>query len=147
MDKRTALTEKNNQSYEYFARNSAENIITFFNSSKIGLSNQQAVLSREEFGENTITHGKKTPLFVEIIKAYFTPFTIVLIALAIISFITDYVIAPPADRDLIGVLIIMAMVLISGTMTLIQSVKSNQAAEKLNNMVKITATVVRRKKK
>ncbi|WP_430598376.1 magnesium-translocating P-type ATPase [Enterococcus sp. AZ177] len=146
MDKRTALTEKNNQSYEYFARNSAENIITFFNSSKIGLSNQQAVLSREEFGENTITHGKKTPLFVEIIKAYFTPFTIVLIALAIISFITDYVIAPPADRDLIGVLIIMAMVLISGTMTLIQSVKSNQAAEKLNNMVKITATVVRRKK-
>ncbi|MBO0422055.1 magnesium-translocating P-type ATPase [Enterococcus plantarum] len=146
MDKRTALTKKNNQSYEYFARNSAENIITFFNSSKIGLSNQQAVLSREEFGENTITHGKKTPLFVEIIKAYFTPFTIVLIALAIISFITDYVIAPPADRDLIGVLIIMAMVLISGTMTLIQSVKSNQAAEKLNNMVKITATVVRRKK-
>ncbi|MGX7202175.1 magnesium-translocating P-type ATPase [Enterococcus plantarum] len=146
MDKRTALTKKNNQSYEYFARNSAENIITFFNSSKMGLSNQQAVLSREEFGENTITHGKKTPLFVEIIKAYFTPFTIVLIALAIISFITDYVIAPPADRDLIGVLIIMAMVLISGTMTLIQSVKSNQAAEKLNNMVKITATVVRRKK-
>lgn len=146
MDKRTALTKKNNQSYEYFARNSAENIITFFNSSKIGLSNQQAVLSREEFGGNTITHGKKTPLFVEIIKAYFTPFTIVLIALAIISFITDYVIAPPADRDLIGVLIIMAMVLISGTMTLIQSVKSNQAAEKLNNMVKITATVVRRKK-
>lgn len=146
MDKKTVLIRKNNQSYEYFARNSAENILTFFKSSKTGLTNQQAVLSREEFGENSITHGKKTPLFVEIIKAYFTPFTLVLITLAIISFITDYVIAPPADRDLVGVLIIVAMVLISGTMTLIQSVKSNQAAEKLNNMVKITATVVRRKK-
>ncbi|WP_430603788.1 magnesium-translocating P-type ATPase [Enterococcus sp. DIV0724b] len=146
MDKRAVLNKNNNQSYEYFARNSAENILTFFNSSRMGLTHQQAVLSREEFGENIITHGKKTPLFVEIIKAYFTPFTIVLITLAIISFITDYVIAPPADRDLIGVLIIVAMVLISGTMTLIQSVKSNQAAEKLNNMVKITATVVRRKK-
>ncbi|MBO0472926.1 magnesium-translocating P-type ATPase [Enterococcus sp. DIV0840] len=146
MDKRAVLNRKNNQSYEYFARNSAENILTFFKSSKMGLTHQQAVLSREEFGENVITHGKKTPLFIEIIKAYFTPFTIVLITLAIISFITDYVIAPPADRDLVGVLIILAMVLISGTMTLIQSVKSNQAAEKLNNMVKITATVVRRKK-
>ncbi|MGM0217463.1 magnesium-translocating P-type ATPase [Enterococcus sp. AZ126] len=146
MDKKVVLNRKNNQSYEYFARNSVENILTFFKSSKVGLTNQQAVLSRETFGENTITYGKKTPLFVEIIKAYFTPFTIVLIALAIISFVTDYVIAPPADRDLVGVMIIIAMVLISGTMTLFQSVKSNQAAEKLNNMVQITATVVRRKK-
>ncbi|WP_430606250.1 magnesium-translocating P-type ATPase [Enterococcus sp. AZ170] len=145
MEKRITLTKEKNQSYEYFARNSAENIVTYFNSSKRGLTHQQAVLSRETFGENIISHGKKTPLIVQIIKAYFTPFTIVLLTLAIISFITDYVIAPPEDRDLIGVLIILAMVLISGTMTLIQSVKSNQAAEKLNNLVKVTATVVRRK--
>lgn len=136
--------QKNNQTYEFFARNSAENILSLFKASKRGLTNQQATLSREEFGENIITHGKKTPLFIEIIKAYFTPFTIVLMVLAAISFVTDYVIAPPEDQDLIGVIIIVAMVLISGTMTLIQSVKSNQAAEKLNNMVKVTATVVRR---
>ncbi|WP_086312803.1 magnesium-translocating P-type ATPase [Enterococcus sp. 7F3_DIV0205] len=146
MEKRVLETKQSNQSYEYFARNSIENIITYFKSSKGGLTHQQAVLSREEYGENIITHGKKTPLFLEVIKAYFTPFTIVLLTLAIISFITDYVIAAPADRDLVGVLIILAMVLISGTMTLIQSVKSNQAAEKLNNLVKVTATVVRRKK-
>lgn len=136
--------QKNNQTYEFFARNSAENILSLFKASKRGLTNQQATLSREEFGENIITHGKKTPLFIEIIKAYFTPFTIVLMVLAAISFVTDYVIATPEDQDLVGVIIIVAMVLISGTMTLIQSVKSNQAAEKLNNMVKVTATVVRR---
>lgn len=146
MEKRAEKTIKRNQPYEYFARNSIENILSYFNSSKGGLTHQQAVLSRETYGENSISHGKKTPLFVEIIKAYFTPFTIVLITLAIISFVTDYVIALPEDRDLVGVLIIVAMVLISGTMTLIQSVKSNQAAEKLNNLVKVTATVVRRKK-
>ncbi|WP_442896576.1 magnesium-translocating P-type ATPase [Enterococcus sp. 5H] len=142
--KKEKKMQKNNQTYEFFARNSAENILSLFKASKRGLTNQQATLSREEFGENIITHGKKTPLFIEIIKAYFTPFTIVLMVLAAISFVTDYVIAPPEDQDLIGVIIIVAMVLISGTMTLIQSVKSNQAAEKLNNMVKVTATVVRR---
>ncbi|MEI5988869.1 magnesium-translocating P-type ATPase [Enterococcus termitis] len=146
MEKRVIVTKNGNQTYEYFARNSIENILAYFNSAKGGLTQQQAVLAREKYGENIISHGKKTPLFVEIIKAYFTPFTIVLLTLAVISFITDYVIAAPADRDLVGVLIILAMVLISGTMTLIQSVKSNQAAEKLNNLVKVTATVVRRKK-
>lgn len=144
MERKVLFNDKKSQTYEFFARNSAENIFSLFKSSKRGLTNQQASLSREEFGENIITHGKKTPLIVEIIKAYFTPFTIVLIILAAISFVTDYVIAAPGDKDLVGVLIIVAMVLISGTMTLIQSVKSNQAAEKLNNMVQVTATVVRR---
>lgn len=145
MKKREISTKQNSQSYEYFARNSVENIVTYFKSSKGGLTHQQAVLSREEHGENVISHGKKTPFIVEILKAYFTPFTIVLITLAIISFVTDYVIAAPEDRDLVGVLIILTMVFVSGTMTLVQSVKSNNAAEKLKNMVKVTATVVRRK--
>ena len=133
--------EKN---YTFFAQASAENILSMFNSSLRGLSNQEADQSREEFGENVISHGKKTPFIVEALKAYFTPFTVVLITLAIISFVTDYVIAPAGEKDLMGVLIIVAMVVLSGTMTLIQSVRSNQAAEKLSNLVKVTATVLRK---
>ncbi|RDC48317.1 magnesium-translocating P-type ATPase, partial [Acinetobacter sp. RIT592] len=60
-----------------------------------------------------------------------------------ISFITEYLLAAPADKDLFGVIIIFAMVLVSGTMTLIQSVRSNQAAEKLKSLVKVTAAVKR----
>ena len=133
--------EKN---YTFFAQASAENILSMFNSSLRGLSNQEADQSREAFGENVISHGKKTPFIVEALKAYFTPFTVVLITLAIISFVTDYVIAPAGEKDLMGVLIIVAMVVLSGTMTLIQSVRSNQAAEKLSNLVKVTATVLRK---
>jgi Mg2+-importing ATPase len=146
MEKRAVLNKKNNHSYEYFARNSVETILTLLKSSKRGLSHQQSVLARESYGENVITQGKKNSMIIEVLKAYITPFTIVLITLAIISFITDYVIAAPEERDLVGVIIIVVMVLISGTMTLIQSVKSNQAAEKLKNMVKVTATVLRRQK-
>lgn len=144
MEKKVFMKQEEGKTYEFFARNSVDNIFKTFKTSHKGLSNQQAELSKEQFGENVISKGKKTPWIVEVLRAYITPFTIVLITLAIISFITDYVIASPEDRDLIGVIIILIMVLTSGTMTLIQSVRSSQAAEKLHNMVKVTATVVRR---
>lgn len=77
---------------------------------------------------------------MEVLKVYITQFILVLIGLGITSFVTDVVIAAPEDRDFFGSSIIFTMVLISGTMTLIQSVRSNQAAEKLKSLVKITAT-------
>lgn len=138
------LQNQNNKNSEFFSGNSIETIFKIFKTSQKGLTNQQAVLSREKYGENVISKGKKTPFMIEVLKAYITPFTIVLITLAVISFVTDYVIATPQERDLVGVIIILSMVFISGTMTLVQSVRSSQAAEKLNNMVKVTATVIRK---
>ncbi|MBO0477123.1 magnesium-translocating P-type ATPase [Vagococcus sp. DIV0080] len=140
------MTEKNKFNYETMSQMPIESVFGKYDSSKSGVSNQQASDLREEYGENVISHTKKTPLIVQILKAYFTPFTIVLIILAIISFMTDYVLVSPAERDLTGVIIIVVMVTLSGTMTLIQSVKSNNAAEKLGNLVKVTATVVRKGK-
>ncbi|MEG0254963.1 magnesium-translocating P-type ATPase [Vagococcus sp.] len=129
--------------YTFFSQTGINSVLEIFKSSQNGLTEGQVDDLREEYGENVISHGKKTPLFLEVLKAYFTPFTIVLITLAIISFFTDYVIVPVAERDLTGVLIIVAMVALSGTMTLIQSVRSNKAAEKLGDLVKVTATVIR----
>lgn len=40
----------------------------------------------------------------------------------------------------------LAMVILSGTMSFVQSVKSSNAVEKLQNMIKVTATVIRDKK-
>ncbi len=140
------MTEKNKFNYETMSQMPIESVFGKYDSSKSGVSNQQASDLREKYGENVISHTKKTPLIVQILKAYFTPFTIVLIILAIISFMTDYVLVSPAERDLTGVIIIVVMVTLSGTMTLIQSVKSNNAAEKLGNLVKVTATVVRKGK-
>lgn len=132
--------------YDLMARKTVESIFETFQTSKKGLSEVQAVMARDEYGDNTISYGKKTPLFIEVLKAYITPFTLVLIGLGIMSFITDVVIVAPEDRDYFGSGIIFTMVLISGTMTLIQSVRSNQAAEKLKSLVKVTAAVKRKNK-
>lgn len=69
-----------------------------------------------------------------------------LLALATISFFTEYVYAAPEEKDVTGVLIMLAMVILSGTMSFVQSVKSSNAVEKLQNMIKVTATVIRDKK-
>ena len=142
-EKKEQVINKNTANYEAFSKMTQEEVLNTFKSQKEGLTTQKAEDLREEFGENVISHGKKTPFIVEALKAYFTPFTIVLITLAVISFFTDYVLVPAVEKDLTGVLIIAAMVILSGTMTLVQSVRSNNAAEKLGDLVKVTAAVLR----
>lgn len=129
--------------YATFAGKTKQELLNFFHSTEQGMKDEQIEESREKYGENSISYGKKTPFIVEALKAYITPFTLVLIALGVISFITEYVLAAPGDKDLFGVIIIFTMVIVSGTMTLVQSVRSNQAAEKLKSLVKVTAAVKR----
>lgn len=129
--------------YAAFAGKTKQELLNFFHSTDQGMKDEQIEESREKYGENSISYEKKTPFIVEALKAYITPFTLVLIALGVISFITEYVLAAPGDKDLFGVIIIFTMVIVSGTMTLVQSVRSNQAAEKLKSLVKVTAAVKR----
>lgn len=137
---------KNNQkvNYDLFARKTVASVFETFHTSKKGLSEKQASIARERYGDNKISYGKKTPFILEVLKAYITPFTLVLIGLGLTSITTDVLMAAPADRDYFGSAIIFTMVIISGTMTLIQSVRSNHAAEKLKSLVKVTATVRRK---
>lgn len=137
---------KNNQkvNYDLFARKTVANVFETFHTSKKGLSEKQASIARERYGDNKISYGKKTPFILEVLKAYITPFTLVLIGLGLTSITTDVLMAAPADRDYFGSAIIFTMVIISGTMTLIQSVRSNHTAEKLKSLVKVTATVRRK---
>ncbi|WP_321382623.1 magnesium-translocating P-type ATPase [uncultured Enterococcus sp.] len=142
VEKRKKNSEKVN--YDLMARKAVNNVLETFKSSRKGLTEGQAIASRSEYGDNTISYGTKTPLIIEIIKAYITPFTLVLIGLGITSLITDVLMASPDERDYFGCTIIFAMVIISGSMTLIQSVRSNKAAEKLKSLVKVTAAVKRK---
>ena len=100
-------------------------------------------MTYQKFGSNQIQSGVKTPLWLTVIKAYFTPFTLILLALAGISFVTEFLLAAPGEKSLVTVLLITVLVLISGSMTLIQSVQANNAAEGLQAMVKVTAAVKR----
>lgn len=66
-----------------------------------------------------------------------------LFGLAFISFLTDYVFVPAGEREILSALIIVVLVLLSGTMTFIQTVRSNRSVEQLESMVEVTSAVKR----
>lgn len=125
------------------ARTSNEYTFEVFNSSVNGLSEIQVERARENYGNNKITHEKKNSFIKRFINAFINPFTLVLLALSLISIFTDIVIPQEGEKNFITVLIIFIMVTISGVLRFIQESRSNNAAEKLNELVKTTATVVR----
>ena len=94
-------------------------------------------------GKNTISHQKKSPLWRRLLEAFVNPFTTVLLALAAISFFTDYYLPAAGEKSLTAVGIVLFMVLISGALRFVQEQRSGKAAEKLTEMVKTTVSVQR----
>lgn len=129
--------------YFDLASKSVEEIKTIFNVNDNGFSTEEADRVREELGDNEIDYGEEKPMWRVVLEAYITPFTLVLFALAIISFMTDYVLVPPVEREIIGPVIIISLVLLSGTMTLIQTIQSNKSVEALESIVEVTSAVKR----
>ncbi|MFX5718716.1 hypothetical protein ABTE23_22080, partial [Acinetobacter baumannii] len=77
--------------------------------------------------------------FNQLFHAFITPFTGILVAIALISLITDVIIANPENRDYKTVILVSIMVLISSFLRFFQEYRSNRAAEQLKSMVKTTA--------
>ncbi|WDF54166.1 magnesium-translocating P-type ATPase [Mucilaginibacter sp. KACC 22063] len=95
------------------------------------------------FGLNEIAHEKAPAWYVQLFKAFLNPFIAVLIILAAVSFITDVLMAAPADRSYKTVIVVVVMVSLSSLLRFWQEFTSNKAAETLKSMVKTTATVIR----
>lgn len=108
-----------------------------------GITNEESERRIEDYGYNEISYGNGITWYKRLFDAFINPFSVVLILLAIVSFFTDYVIPKPGDKDLTTVIIITIMVTLSGVLRIVQEGKSNKAGEKLKEMIKTTATVVR----
>jgi P-type Mg2+ transporter len=101
------------------------------------------MLSRQ-YPSNEITHEKPKPWYVQLAQAFINPFTLILLVIAAISFLTSYVLAPVGEKNLSAVIVIVVLVLISGAMRFFQEFRSGKEAEGLRSLVKTTATVIRR---
>lgn len=130
---------------DYFelASKSLKEIWEMFDVTEKGYTIDEANQVREKYGDNEIDYGTKKPLWRTVVDAYFTPFTLVLFGLAFVSFLTDYVFVPVEEQEALGSIIIVALVLLSGTMTLIQTIRSNRSVEQLESMVEVTSAVKR----
>ncbi|MDW8244567.1 MAG: magnesium-translocating P-type ATPase [Thermogemmata sp.] len=116
------------------AQRTPEDVLSSLNTTPKGLSRLEALIRRDRYGPNEIASERPLPWYLQLLQSFHTPFTYLLLTLAIISFATD---------DLKATLIISLMVGISGVLRFWQEYRSGQAAERLRALVRTTATVLR----
>ena len=113
------------------------------NTCEEGLAADQVEAAREFHGPNAFARSAKKSLPLRFLAAFADPFTYILIFIAAVSVLTDWVFATGSERDLSTPLIIGIMVLVSGVLRFVQDEKSSVAAEALAEMVESTAEVER----
>ncbi|MEB5836617.1 magnesium-translocating P-type ATPase [Pantoea dispersa] len=124
----------------------ADETLLRLRSDALGLVEREAEARLQIYGRNQVEHDKAPPALVQLIQAFNNPFIYVLLALALVSFFTDYwmPLRHGEETDLTGVIIIVTMVTLSGLLRFWQEFRTNKAAQALKSMVRTTVTVLRR---
>ena len=120
-----------------------ETTFATYKTSALGLVDDQVEENRDTYGENVITKGQEDSMIKKIYESIINPFTVILLVIALVSFITNVWLAKPGEQDPTTSIIIVTLVLISGGIRFIQELRSDKAASKLSRMIVNTATVLR----
>ncbi|MEQ2563009.1 magnesium-translocating P-type ATPase [Ventrimonas sp. CLA-AP-H27] len=145
------IREEQNHRIQYMATNPVREVLKSLHTTLCGLDAESVSVSRTKYGTNKVTHEKKQSLAKRLVGAFINPFTAILFCLAVVSTMTDMVFpyfsllgSSPEDFDSLTVVIILTMVMISGTLRFVQESRSGNAAEKLLAMITTTCTVTRK---
>ena len=120
-----------------------ESTFATYKTSALGLVDDQVEKNRDIYGENVITKGQEDSMIKKIYESIINPFTVILLVIALVSFITNVWLAKPGEQDPTTSIIIVTLVLISGGIRFIQELRSDKAASNLSRMIVNTATVLR----
>ena len=120
-----------------------ETTFATYKTSALGLVDDQVEENRDAYGENVITKGQEDSMIKKIYESIINPFTVILLVIALVSFITNVWLAKPGEQDPTTSIIIVTLVLISGGIRFIQELRSDKAASNLSRMIVNTATVLR----
>ena len=108
-----------------------------------GLSQTQIESMREMYGVNSFSGRKNDTMLPRLRRAFINPFNIILLVLGMISLATDVILASDFARNATTAVIIFSMILISGTIRLIQEIRAKNASEQLNRLIHESITVRR----
>ena len=123
------------------SRLTQDEIFSRYRTDEDGLNQVEAAERLEEYGPNIIDVGNENRLFQRIKDALINPFNIVLIIVAAVTLVTDVIIAD--DPNWATFIMLVAVILISGVISFVQSEKSNNAAQKLQHMITNKIDVIR----
>lgn len=107
-----------------------------------GLSCDQVKQQRKRFGENVLQR-KKHVLPSLLFRAFFTPFSIVLLVLTVISFVTDVLLVSNFSRSFTAPVIMFSMLLAGGGLRLTQELQAKRISEQLAGLARSRISVRR----
>ena len=108
-----------------------------------GLSTDQVEIMREKYGTNSSAGRRDDTLLRRLRRAFINPFNVTLFILGIISLVTDVLQATDFSKNTSTAIIIFSMILISGTIRLIQELRAKNAARQLDRLIHESITVKR----
>ena len=139
------ITGKSIDDLNTFSVMSLEELYSYFSVTNDGLSLEQIETGMDRYGPNIIKTDNHDSLFYRIRESLINPFNIVLIAVIIVSYFTDVVLAPVPSYATIIMLVII--VLISSITSFVQAQKSDSAAKALQKMIVTKVNVIRQGRK
>ncbi|GMH44219.1 hypothetical protein BSKO_12153 [Bryopsis sp. KO-2023] len=107
-----------------------------------GLSTDQALRQRKEFGENRLTPPKQTPAFIKFLLQFTNFFSLLLLGGGILCFV-GYGIDSSDDTNLYLGVVLVSVVLITATFSHFQEAKSEKIMEGFKSMVPKKCKVLR----
>lgn len=99
--------------------------------------------SRRRWGANVMAGRRADTVLYRLRRAFVTPFSMILLALAGISFVTDVLLASNFSRNLTTVFIVLGMLLVSGAMRFGQELRARRVADHLTGMIATRVRVLR----
>ena len=129
--------------FDFAMTNSVVDVLDYLEISITGVREEQVETLRETYGENKLTKAKEVPLWKKIYESIINPFTVILLVIAVISLMTNVILAKSGEEDPTTSIIIVVLVLISGGIRFVQELKSDKAASNLSSLIVNTATVIR----
>ena len=129
--------------FDFAMTNSVVDVLDYLETSITGVREEQVETLRETYGENKLTKEKEVPLWKKIYESIINPFTVILLVIAVISLMTNVILAKSGEEDPTTSIIIVVLVLISGGIRFVQELKSDKAASNLSSLIVNTATVIR----
>ena len=128
-----------------FSSMPVDEVFSHFNIRNDGLNSEQIEEAAEKYGPNVIETGNENSVFSRIREAVINPFNIVLLAVVVVSYFTDVVIADKPSYATIIMLIII--VLISSVTSFVQAERSDNASKALQQMIVTKVNVIRQSMK
>jgi len=131
----TNFTVKSQELFLNIKQDNVDDILKLFNASFDGLSEKEAGIRLEKYGSNEITYKKRESSLVRLLSGFKNPLIILLIIIAGTAL---------SIHEIETSIIITIMILISVLLTYFQESRSDKAAQKLQEMVSINASVIRK---